>query len=446
MALRVNKLTDRSARGFKAEGYYSDGDGLYLVVSRTGGRSWIYRYRSNGARRDMGLGSFLDVSLAEARLARDDAKRAITVGHDPLERREPTEALALTPGHPVISPPTPAAVVAVIRPPSLLQCWKDYVKGQEGGWRGKKTKASWMRSVESHAASIKHRPVDEIDVEEVLSVLEPLWLIKAESAGKLRERLERVLDYARVRKLRTGANPALWKGNLIHLLPPRPKLQRGHMPAMPYAEIPAFMKRLRGSQGMSARALEYTVLTVARESMTLEATWGEVNDDVWNLHRSRMKERDFRQPLSSGALAVLEAVRPARTRPNQLVFPGPKGGPMSNMAMDMMLRDLATGCTPHGMRSSFRDWAGDETNFARETIEECLAHAVGDETERAYRRSDALRKRREVLEAWSVYCLSEIQDAGTGELQSAANSEGQYLGPAVVDPPTTFRGRSRSIA
>ena len=411
MALKVNKLTDRGIRGLKSEGYYSDGDGLYLVVSRTGGRSWIYRYRASGARRDMGLGSFLDVSLVDARLARDDAKQIIAAGRDPLEQGRPVEApwavsgTAPTPGSSLTAPGATAVVAEVAGRPTLQACWNDYVKGQEGSWRGRKTKAGWMRSIESHAAAIKDLPVDEIDVEEVLCVLQPLWLTKAESVGKLHERLERVLDYARVRKLRTGANPAVWKGNLIHLLPPRPKLQRGHMPAMPYGDIPAFMKRLRVSRGMSARALEYTVLTVARESMTLEATWGEINDDIWNLHQSRMKERAFRQPLSTGAQAVLKGLRPARPRPNQLIFPGPKGGPMSNMAMDMMLRDLAPGFTPHGMRSTFRDWTGDETDYARETIEECLAHAVGDETERAYRRSDALRKRREVLEAWSAYCL-----------------------------------------
>ncbi len=413
MALKINKLTDRSVRGLKSEGYHSDGDGLYLVVNRTGARSWVYRYRSNGARRDMGLGSFLDVSLVNARLARDEAKQAIASGQDPLARKEPVHPPRNGGGRPIGGEAleAPAVAVVVAPRPTLHACWKDYVKGQEGSWRGRKTKASWMRSIERHAMSIKDKPIDRIDVDDVLSVLQPLWLTKAESAGKLRERLERVLDYGRVKKLRSGANPALWKGNLIHLLPPRPKLQRGHMPAMPYPEIPAFMKRLANSQGMSARALEYTVLTVARETMTLEATWGEIREDVWNLHQSRMKERAFRQPLSSGAQALLKAVRPARVRPNQLVFPGVKGGPMSNMAMDKMLRELAPGFTPHGMRSSFRDWAGDETDYARETIEECLAHVVGDETERAYRRSDALRKRREVLEAWSAYCLSGLAAA-----------------------------------
>ena len=291
--------------------------------------------------------------------------------------------------------------------PSLLEVWTDYVEGQEGGWRGRKTKAGWMRSIESHAARIKDKPVDLVDLADVLSVVKPMWLTKAESAGKLRERLERVLDYAKVMKHRTGENPAAWKGNLVHLLPPRPRLQRGHMPAMAYEDIPAFMVKLARSKGMSARALEFTILTVSRETMTLEATWGEMHDDLWVLDELRMKERPFRQPLSSGAVSVLDAVRPSDPRLNQLVFPAQRGGVMSNMAMDMLLRDLAPGCTPHGMRSAFRDWAGDETDYAHEVIEACLAHVVGDDTERAYRRSDALRKRRDVLDAWSSYCLGE---------------------------------------
>lgn len=299
----------------------------------------------------------------------------------------------------------PPRVEAVKAPPTLEDVWTEYVEAQRPGWRGRKTVASWTRSIEKHAALIKHKSVAEVDLDDVLSVLRPLWVTKAESAGKLRERLERVLDYAKVKKLRAGENPAMWKGNLIHLLPPRPKLQRGHMPALAYQDLPALMQRLRKSRGVSARALEFTILTVARETMTLEATWGEINGDVWELEKHRMKERSFRQPLSLGAMDVLERVRPANPRDNQLIFPGTNGKVLSDMAMDMLLRDLAPACTPHGMRSTFRDWAGDETEFARETVEECLAHMVGDETERAYRRSDALRKRRLVMEAWSAFCL-----------------------------------------
>ena len=408
MPVSVNKLTDRAVRGLKEPGYHADGGGLYLQVTQGGSRSWIYRYSIEGRRREMGLGSFHDLNLAEARLVRDDAKRGLAKGADPLAGRRVrvTKADVVVPGAADVG--SVATATAANAEPTLLECWNDYVRAQEGGWRGRKTKAGWMRSIEKHAAAIQHRPVREIGVDDVILVLEPLWMTKAESAGKLRERLERVLDYARVRKLRSGENPALWKGNLIHLLPPRPKLQRGHMPAMPYEDVPDFMIKLAASKGISARALEFTILTVARETMTLEATWREVSGDIWDLDASRMKERPFRQPLSTGALAVLSKVRPDPVRPNDLVFPAQKGGVMSNMAMDMLLRDLAPPWTPHGMRSTFRDWAGDETEFAREVIEECLSHAVGDETERAYRRSDALKKRKAVLEAWSKYCLSKF--------------------------------------
>lgn len=405
MASQINKLTDRTVRTVRKPGYHHDGLGLNLQVAATGARTWIYQYTMNRRRRDMGLGSLHDVTLAEARAKRDAARKLVKSGIDPLELKHAPPA---RPG----APPTTDGAVGIVRPskpaPSLLVCWKEYVAGQEAVWKGDKTKDGWMRSIESHAAAIKNRPVDRIDVDAVLLVLRPLWTTKAESAGKLRDRLERVLDYAKVSKYRTGDNPAVWKGNLSHILPPRPKLQRGHMRALPYQEIPEFMKRLAAKDGMAARAMEFTILTIARETMTLEATWGEMHQDLWSLDAARMKMRPFRQPLSSGALAVLSGLRPRDPRPNQLIFPGPLlGGPLSNMAMDKVLRDMGADATPHGMRSTFRDWAGDETDFARETIEECLAHQVGDETERAYRRSDALRKRRAVLEAWSVYCLGQ---------------------------------------
>ncbi len=393
-------------RSLKTPGYHADGDGLYLQISPAGARSWIFRYRFGDRRREKGLGPFQDVGLADARAARDALRLGLLKGIDPLAGR------AAMPGK--VKPATPSEVSAGLAasPPmqptegaNLLECWTAYVAAQEGGWRGRKTKDGWMRSIERHAKAIQHKPVAAIDVDDVLAVLQPLWLTKAESAGKLRERLEKVLDYARVRKLRSGENPAIWRGNLVHLLPPRPKLQRGHMPALPYERMPDLMARLAASKGMSARALEFTILTVARETMTLEATWHEIGEDLWTLDASRMKERAFRQPLSTGARAVLEKIRPVVPRRNQLIFESQKGGVMSNMAMDMLLRDLAPGYTPHGMRSTFRDWAGDETEFAREVIEECLAHVVGDDTERAYRRGDALKKRRDVLQSWSDYCL-----------------------------------------
>lgn len=409
MAGFARRLTDRAIRGRLPAGRHADGDGLYLLVTPSGGRSWIFRYMFHSRRRDIGLGSLMNVSLTQAREACADARRDLRRGVDPFSGRRgrrPSPAAARL-SH-LSSVPLPAG-------PTLGECWSAYVTAQEGGWRGRKTRDGWMRSIDRHAATLKDWPVADIDTDAVLAVLEPLWLTKSESAGKLRERMERVLDYARVRGHRTGENPARWKGHLFFLLPPRPKLQRGHMPAVPYEELPSLMARLRASQGMSARALEFTILTVARETMTLEATWGEVSETLWTLDGSRMKERAFRQPLSRGALEVLTRVSPPERRPDQLIFPGPKGGVMSNMAMDMTLRSLAPGYTPHGMRSTFRDWAGDETEFAKDVIEECLAHIVGDPTERAYRRRDALRKRTAVLEAWSDYCLSGMRIAAGGE-------------------------------
>lgn len=424
MATETNKFTDRAARSLRAAGFHSDGQGLYLRVKSSGAKSWVFRYRFGGRRRDMGLGTFEEVTLAEARIARDKAQSLLSRGLDPLGRAETMRA----------SPPAKIPILSAKRV-TLEDCWMDYVGGQEAGWRGRKTKDGWVRSIRKHAAAIKHLPVADIRVEDVLKVLKPLWMTKSESAGKLRERLERVLDFARVKRLRTGENPAVWKGNLVHLLPPRPKLQRGHMPAMPYEELPEFMVRLARSEGMSARALEFTILTVARETMTLEATWAEMEDDLWTLPALRMKEKAFRQPLSSGAQGVLEAVRPISPARNQLVFPSKTRGFMSNMAMDMILRDLAPGFTPHGMRSTFRDWAGDETEFAREVIEECLAHTVGDDTERAYRRGDALRKRREVLQAWSDYCLAELaaRDRGDTALRPEPDAFG-HGNPGGVSP------------
>ena len=407
MARQMYRLTDRRIRTLQTPGYHPDGLGLHLQVLPTGGKTWIYKFMMHKRSHEMGLGSLLDVGLAEARERRDAARKLVKSGVNPIEHRYPRRVVV------------PAAsgrgeeTVVVLKPvkpaPSLLVCWKEFVASQEAVWKGGKTKDGWMRSIESHAAPIKNRPVDRIDVDAVLAVLRPMWTTKAESAGKLRDRLERVLDYARVMKHRSGENPARWKGNLEHLLPPRPKLQRGHMRALPYEEMPGFMQRLRAKDGMAARALEFSILTIARESMTLEATWSEMHDDLWSLEAARLKMRPFRQPLSSGALAVLDRLRPANPRPNLLVFPGPLlGGPLSNTAMDKVLKDMGADATPHGMRSTFRDWAGDETDFARETIEECLAHQVGDETERAYRRSDALRKRRAVLQAWSDYCLGGL--------------------------------------
>ena len=247
----------------------------------------------------------------------------------------------------------------------------------------------------------------------MLAVLQPIWQEKNETASRLRGRIERVLDAAKAKGLRTGENPARWRGHLDTLLPKRQKLQRGHHPAMPYTEVPAFVAELRTREAMAARALEFAILTAARSGEVLGAMWGEVDlkAEVWTVPAMRMKAgREHRVPLTAPAIAILralEALRPEDDDKGAYIFPGQrKGRPLSGMAMEMLLRRQKLEITVHGFRSSFRDWAAEETGFPREIAEAALAHVVGDATERAYRRGDALEKRRELMTAWAAHCQS----------------------------------------
>lgn len=251
-------------------------------------------------------------------------------------------------------------------------------------------------------------PIDEIDTQAVLSVLQPLWQRIPETASRLRGRIEAVLDYGKANGLRAGENPAAWRGHLALILPKRGKLTRGHHAAMPYRDLPELIEKLRDTESIHALALEFLVLTAARSGEVLGATWDEIDIDaqVWVIPASRMKAgREHRVPLSSRAVEIVE--RMAEVRTGDLVFAGQRRRrPLSGAAIGA----LVTGATVHGFRSSFRDWAGEETSFPREIAEQALAHATGDATERAYRRGDALEKRRALMEAWASYC----EPGGTG--------------------------------
>lgn len=377
MARQVNKLSARAVQTIKEPGRYSDGQGLYLFVDENQSKRWRFHFQWRGKRREMGLGSLLNVSLAEAREAAERCRKMVLAGVDPIAAR------------------TRQAGV-----PTLGDFSEAYIAEREAGWRGKNTAAGWRRAFTLHAKAISQVSVDQIDTEAVLKVLKPIWTEKAESAGKLRDRLEQVLDAAAVKGYRTGENPARWKGHLQHILPKRPKLTRGHMASMPYKDVPAFMASLAERQGFSARALEWTILTASREDMALSARWGDVQGDVWVVPAARMKSnKDHRVPLPPQCLAVLDLVR-LNPKPDDFLFPGPKGK-LSDAAMDKLLK--GTGYTVHGFRSSFRDWAGDCTDHPREVAEAALAHAVGDDVERAYRRGDALEKRRRLMLDWANF-------------------------------------------
>jgi integrase len=369
-------------------GYHLDGQGLYLCVSSALARSWVFRFSWQGRRPEMGLGSYDEgVSLADARAARDEARRVLRSGRNPIEAKREAGR--------VVAKPTFGEIAD-----ALLE-----TKASE--WRNEKHREQWRLALVETAAALRSRRVDEIDTEAVLAVLKPLWTEKPETASRVRGRIEAVLDAATAQGHRTGDNPARWRGHLSHLLPKRAKLSRGHHAAMAYADVPAFLARLREDENTAARALEFCILTAARSGEVYGARWPEIDlaEKVWTIPAERMKAgRAHRIPLCDRALAILEAVKPLRM--GDLVFPSRRQGkPLSHVAMAKVLARMGVdGATVHGFRSSFRDWAGNETHFPREVAEAALAHVVGDAAEQAYRRGDALEKRRALMKDWAVHC------------------------------------------
>lgn len=381
MARAINRLTARQVQTITKPGRHADGDGLYLIVDPGGAKRWALLITVRGRRRELGLGGVHRLDLGKARQAARDAREAIARGDDPKRPQEP--------------------------PPAFSEAATAMIADVSSGWRGRNTKAHWERSLLTYAKDIANVPVDLIKTDDVVRVVRPYWTKKPESGRKLRQRIEALLDYAAVRGWRDEElkNPARLKGHLAKLLPKQPSGVK-HRRAIPYAEAPAVMKALAEKATGAAKAMEWTILTVARETMTTEARRREIEGDVWVVPAHRMKEDsrgDFRIPLSVQALEVLASASRGDEKPDDLLFPGARGKIMSNMAMDMLLRRMDVDATPHGFRSTFSDWVGDETEHPREIREAALHHIVGDESERAYRRLDALRKRRLLMQDWADY-------------------------------------------
>ena len=390
MAQAVKKLSARAVATVTEPGRHSDGEGLYLNVTPAGARSWLFMWKKAGKRREMGIGSAGSVSLARAREIASECRAQVAAGIDPIEARD-------------------AAAEIKPRKPTFGEIADKFLATKESEWRNPKHRAQWRMTLETYAAPLWSRPVDEIDTEAVLSVLTPLWQTKAETASRLRGRIENVLDAARAKGHipSNEANPARLRGHLAHLLPKRAKLTRGHHAAMAYDDVPAFIARLREREALAAMALEFCILTAARSGEVYGARWSEIDmaAKVWTVPAERMKAaREHRIPLSDRALAILEKLSQART--SELVFPGQRvGKSLSATAMEMLLRRMdQDAVTVHGFRSAFRDWAGNETHFPREVAEAALAHVVGDKAEQAYRRGDALEKRRDIMQAWANHC------------------------------------------
>lgn len=410
MARARNKLNTKIVAGLAAAGRHSDGGGLYLVIDKTGDavRSrWLYLFTQCGTRREMGLGPYPGVSLAAARKARDGAELIVRDGGDPIEVRKRARSDA-------------------IAKPTFGEMADRLIEAKRPEWKSEVHGAQWVMTMTTYCAPIRKRPIDEIDTEAVLSVLRPIWATKAETASRVRGRIEAVIDAARAlgHIPQNEANPARWRGHLDKLLPKQQKLTRGHHAAMAYADIPAFLERLRQRDAISARALEFTILTAARSGEVLGARWSEfdLEANVWTLPAARMKAgRIHRVPLSGAACAVLGEM--AKIRTSDFVFPGSKPSkPLSNMAMEMVLRRMSVPVTVHGFRSSFRDWAGNETEFPREIAETALAHVIGDKAEQAYRRGDALERRRVMMAEWADFCEPRCNRQGDNAAMRAEAS------------------------
>jgi len=381
MGKQLHKLSARAVATLSKPGRHSDGGGLYLNLTGSGARSWVFMWKVAGRRREIGLGSLRDVTLAKARDRAAEARRLLADGLDPLAAR--TKPRTMTFGE---------AADAL-------------VESMSPSWRNEKHRAQWRMTLTAYCSPIRTLPVADLTTEDVLQVLRPIWLTKSETASRLRGRIERVFDFAKARGMRSGENPARWRGHLDAVLPRRQKLTRGHHKAMPFDEVPQFIDRLRGMEGVAPRALEFLILTAGRTGEVLGAKWDEIDlaNRIWTVPATRMKAgREHRVPLTSRALAILADLHVLRT--SEYVFPGLKRGrPLSNMALEAVLRRVNVEATVHGFRSAFRDWAGERTHFPRELAEAALAHLVGDAVERAYRRGDALEKRRQLMSVWTDF-------------------------------------------
>jgi integrase len=402
MARTINRLSHRKVETLKKPGMYSDGGGLYLQVTHgsddTPRKSWLFRYAVAGRERQMGLGPLADVPLAEARDRASAAREMRRVGKDPITEREASRAQASLVAPKMIS---------------FDECATAYIAAHRAGWRNIKHASQWTNTIATYSSPVFGRvPVQLIDVGLVMKAIEPLWAAKPETASRVRGRIERILDWAKVRGYRDGENPARWRGHLDHLLPARGKVRRvKHHAALPYAEIPAFVTALKGRDAVAARALEFAILTAARTSEVIGAMWSEMDLDarVWIIPAERMKAgREHRVPLGDRAIEIIRNM--LTTKQNDHVFCGDRRTALSNMSLLMLLRRMGrTDVTAHGFRSSFRDWVEEQTDTPRTVAEMALSHSIGNAVEAAYRRGDLFEKRRLLMNLWGTYCTRQLK-------------------------------------
>lgn len=407
-----NRLTAIGVRNTTKPGRYCDGGGLYLYVPSTkfrGGKRWVFRWRDRitGKTRDKGLGPVSDVTLIKAREKAAEYRQQVRDGIDPIDSAR--QALA-------------AVKLERARRLTFGQCCEKYMDAHRDGWRNAKHAAQWQSTLDTYCASLLPLPVAEIDTALVIKALEPIWTTKTETATRVRQRIEAVLNWATAREFRTGENPARWRGHLDKLLPKPTKLKNvEHRAALPYNEAGAFMTELRQQKGLGALALELQILTACRPGEVAGARWAEFDLDAatWTIPGERMKAgKEHRVPLSVPAVALLREL----PRVNAFVFPGTKKGQsLTTAAMLKALRTARPGFDAHGFRSTFRDWAADQTAYPRDVAEAALAHAVQG-VEAVYRRTDLLNKRARLMADWAKYCAKAAPTGNVRGIREGAKA------------------------
>ncbi len=399
-------------------GMHADGGGLYLRVQDGGNKGWIYRYQLAGKRREMGLGTLSSKSAKEARAQAASLALDVRAGRDPIEQRSTQAAEAK-------QAMASRAVAEAGKSATFSVVAAEYIDGHAAGWKSAKHAAQWTSTLKTYADPvIGSKPVGEVATADVLRILQPIWTSKTETASRVRSRLELVLSYAKAKGLRSGENPAQWRGHLDALLPKPAKVKRvRHHPALPWVRMAAFMQALRTAEGVGARALELAILTATRSGEVREATWREfdLDTEVWVIPAERMKaEREHRIPLSKPAVQLLKSLWSPEQEMEDWVFKGErKGSPLSDMTLLSVIRRMNNAendaiwvdihgvhVVPHGFRSTFRDWAGESTSHAREVVEHALAHRIPDRAEAAYARGSLFDKRRILMEDWGKWCNS----------------------------------------
>jgi integrase len=387
MVRQLNRLTPAKLRTLKEPGYYNDGLGLYLQISKWRTRAWVYRYTIDGTTRYLGLGPEHTVTLAMAREKARDARLLVLEGKDPIEvKREARDQRRAQANDRML----------------FKDALERFLQLHEPTWKNAKHRWQWHNSLEKYAKALNNRPVAAIDGAVITETLAPIWTSKAETARRVKQRIERVIQWVK------DGQP----------LPAQAGKDVRHHAAMPFDELPDFMAELSKRKGSSPRALEFTILTAARTSEVLGARWVEIDGGVWVVPPSRMKSgRPHRVPLSPQAKAVLKALPRDRSG---FIFPGAREGePLSNMAMLGLVKDMREGLTVHGFRSSFSDWARERTNYPRDVVEMALAHAIKDKTEAAYRRGDALPKRTALMQDWADFACSPTVEATVTPIRAA---------------------------